>query len=61
MLDLDHTALFGNDGNDLGIAMQWLGKDVSTVQELYKKLINPSLRNMYLAYKAQGKDVDVVV
>eukprot|EP00802_Teleaulax_amphioxeia_P005925 Tamp_05929.p1 GENE.Tamp_05929~~Tamp_05929.p1 ORF type:complete len:833 (-),score=200.19 Tamp_05929:344-2806(-) len=61
MLDLDKTALYGNDGNDLGIALQWMDKDFSKVQELYKRLINPSLRKAYDFYVQQGKQVQVVI
>jgi hypothetical protein len=61
MLDLDKTVLYGNDGNDLGVALQWMDKDFSTVQELYKQLINPSLRKVYEFYVQQGKQVEVVI
>ena len=36
MLDLDKTTLYGNDGNDLGVALQWMDKDEVTVGELYR-------------------------
>ena len=61
MLDLDKTALYGNDGNDLGIALQWMDKDQATVETLYRKLVNPSLRKMHSEYIRQGKDVEVVI
>ena len=61
MLDLDHTSLFGNDGNDMGIVLQHMNKSYSTLQLLYDKLINPNLRTMFEAYKAQGKEIQVVV
>ena len=61
MLDLDHTSLFGNDGNDMGIVLQHMNKSYSTMQLLYDKLINPNLRTMFEAYKAQGKEIQVVV
>lgn len=61
VLDLDKTVLYGNDGNDLGVALQWMEKDVSTVKELYKKLVNPNLRRTYDAYVQAGKEVDVVI
>jgi hypothetical protein len=61
MLDLDKTALYGNDGNDLGIALQWMDKDFSKVQELYRQLINPSLHQVYDFYVQQGKQVEVVI
>lgn len=61
MLDLDKTVLFGNDGNDLGVALQWMDKDNSKVEQLYKLLINPNLREMYNSYVQRGKDVEVVV
>ena len=68
MLDLDHTCLFGNDGNDLGCALQLMGKDEAhgaehprMLAELYRRLINPRLRPTYDAYKARGKDITVVI
>ena len=61
MIDLDKTALYGNDGNDLGIALQWMHKDFLKVQELYKLLINPSLRKVCDFYVKQGKQVEVVI
>jgi hypothetical protein len=61
MIDLDKTALYGNDGNDLGVALQWMDKEQAKVEELYRKLINPSLRPMYNSYVKQGKEVEVIV
>ena len=61
MLDLDKTALYGNDGNDLGIALQWMDKDYSKVKELYRKLINPNLQKAYGHYKKMGKEIQVVI
>ena len=61
MLDLDKTVLFGNDGNDLGVALQWMDVANSKVQELYSKLINPNLKKMYEFYTESGKEVDVVI
>jgi hypothetical protein len=61
MIDLDFTALYGNDGNDLGLALQWMDKDPSVVQELYSKLINPELQTMYQSYVARSREVKVVI
>jgi hypothetical protein len=61
MIDLDFTALYGNDGNDLGLALQWMDKDPSVVEELYAKLINPELQTMYQSYTAMGREVKVVI
>jgi hypothetical protein len=55
MLDLDKTCLFGNDGNDLGIALQWMERPHETVKELYHLLINPALRPAYSKLASQGK------
>mmetsp|Transcript_38518 Transcript_38518/g.78998 ORF Transcript_38518/g.78998 Transcript_38518/m.78998 type:complete len:144 (+) Transcript_38518:120-551(+) len=41
LLDLDKTALFGNDGNDLGMALQWMEQPHEVVAELYKKIGQP--------------------
>lgn len=61
MIDLDFTALYGNDGNDLGLALQWMDKDPSVVEELYAKLINPELKTMYQSYVSMGTEVKVVI
>ena len=61
VLDLDKTVLYGNDGNDLGVALQWMDKDHSTVEDLYSKLINPNLRATYDKYVESGQKVDVVI
>jgi len=60
MLDLDKTCLFGNDGNDLGLSLQWMGKSPEIVRELYTRLVSPSLRQAYESYAAKG-EVDVVI
>ena len=60
MLDLDKTCLFGNDGNDLGLSLQWMDKSPEVVRELYKLLVSPCLRHAYKNYAAHG-DVDVVI
>ena len=39
LLDLDKCSIFGNDGNDLGIAMQWMECTYESVRELYRLLI----------------------
>ena len=60
MLDLDHTCIFGNDGNDLGVVLQLMDKE-SLLDELYGKLINPNLGDTYRAYKSRGKAIDPVI
>jgi hypothetical protein len=55
MLDLDKTCLFGNDGNDLGIALQWMERPPFVVQQLYDLLLNPALRPAYMKLTAHGK------
>ncbi len=51
MLDLDETCLFGNDGNDLGIALQCMGH-TQYLDELYRLIINPALRPAYDAFRS---------
>ena len=52
MLDLDETCLFGNDGNDLGIALQCMGHCKEDLDRLYQHLINPALRPAFEAFRA---------
>lgn len=61
MLDLDKTCLFGNDGNDLGLSLQWMDKSPEVVRELYRRIVSPSLRTAYDSYTARGDHVDVVI
>ena len=44
MLDLDKTCLWGNDGNDLGLSLQWMEKPPELVRELYSLLVHPALQ-----------------
>mmetsp|Transcript_7821 Transcript_7821/g.23532 ORF Transcript_7821/g.23532 Transcript_7821/m.23532 type:complete len:429 (+) Transcript_7821:219-1505(+) len=60
-LDLDKTCLFGNDGNDLGIAMQWMERPLNSVRELYRLLINPSLRGAFQGLLAHGASTKVAI
>ena len=50
MLDLDETCLFGNDGNDLGIALQCMGES-KYLHKLYQLLVNPALRAAYDVFR----------
>jgi len=60
-LDLDKAAIFGNDGNDFGIALQWENKPFSDVVALYKLLVNPNVKETYRALSARAKHVKVVL
>jgi len=60
-LDLDKCTIFGNDGNDLGIALQWMEKPYEDVLELYRHLVNPCLRPTYEKLKAKAHRVKVVI
>jgi hypothetical protein len=44
MLDLDKCTLYGNDGNDLGIALQWMDRSYDDVLALYR--CAPSSRDL---------------
>ena len=44
MLDLDKTCLWGNDGNDLGLSLQWMDNPPELVRELYSLLVHPALQ-----------------
>lgn len=60
-VDLDKAAIFGNDGNDFGIALQWMEKPYSDVVKLYKLLLNPNLHETYRALSAHAHKVKVVI
>ena len=61
MLDLDKCALFGNDGNDLGIALQWMDRPHEDVLELYRLLLNPCAARAHQFLRSQYRAVRVVV
>eukprot|EP00286_Rhodomonas_abbreviata_P001304 CAMPEP_0181289830 /NCGR_PEP_ID=MMETSP1101-20121128/1093_1 /TAXON_ID=46948 /ORGANISM="Rhodomonas abbreviata, Strain Caron Lab Isolate" /LENGTH=401 /DNA_ID=CAMNT_0023394081 /DNA_START=189 /DNA_END=1394 /DNA_ORIENTATION=- len=61
ILDLDKTCLWGNDGNDLGIAMQWMEKPESTVRQLYKRIISPCVRPAFDEMMIKSKDLHTVI
>eukprot|EP00286_Rhodomonas_abbreviata_P023116 CAMPEP_0181296254 /NCGR_PEP_ID=MMETSP1101-20121128/4601_1 /TAXON_ID=46948 /ORGANISM="Rhodomonas abbreviata, Strain Caron Lab Isolate" /LENGTH=507 /DNA_ID=CAMNT_0023401097 /DNA_START=653 /DNA_END=2176 /DNA_ORIENTATION=+ len=58
LLDLDMTCFWGNDANDLGCAMQWMGKPKPLLHELYSILWNP---NAEVAMREMGKAHDTRV
>lgn len=60
-LDLDKCAFFGNDANDLGVAMQWMDKSYDELVSLYRLLLNPSLAMTYQILKQTHESVRVVI
>ena len=54
MLDLDKTCLWGNDGNDLGLSLQWMDKPPELVRELDPPPVPPGLLPVYGAAKERG-------
>eukprot|EP00960_Hanusia_phi_P022578 667897-Hanusia_phi.AAC.1 len=61
LIDIDKAAIFGNDGNDLGLAFQWMGNSRDSMKELYHRLLNPLLVQTYGFLSRQAKSVRVVV
>mmetsp|Transcript_5060 Transcript_5060/g.8138 ORF Transcript_5060/g.8138 Transcript_5060/m.8138 type:complete len:742 (+) Transcript_5060:95-2320(+) len=61
ILDLDKTTIYGNDGNDLGIALQWMEKPVNSVKDLYGLLLNPNVKAAYEDMRAKADNVEVVI
>ena len=60
-LDLDKAAIWGNDGNDFGIALQWMERPFEDVLALYKHLLNPNVKQTYQALSARANKVNVVI
>ena len=54
LLDLDKCSIFGNDGNDLGIALQWMECPYQSVRELYSLLVSPQLKPAYRRLRTLG-------
>ncbi len=46
MVDLDKTSIFGNDGNDFALSLQWMNRPEADIHELYRLLVNPQLKGM---------------
>jgi len=44
MLDLDKTCIYGNDGNDLPMALQWADASADLVCDLYRLLLSPYIK-----------------
>ena len=61
MLDLDKTSLYGNDGNDLPLALQWEDKQHAVVKELYRLIVSPNIRPALQLVREQAQDVTVVI
>ncbi|EKX45777.1 hypothetical protein GUITHDRAFT_108230 [Guillardia theta CCMP2712] len=61
LVDIDKAAIFGNDGNDLGLAFQWMGNSRESMKELYHRLLNPLLMQTYGFLSRQAKSVRVVI
>lgn len=60
-LDLDKAAIWGNDGNDFGIALQWMERPYADVLALYKHLLNPNVKQTYKALSLRAHKVRVVL
>eukprot|EP00961_Rhodomonas_salina_P142787 1922164-Rhodomonas_salina.1 len=61
LLDLDKTTIFGNDGNDIGLALQWMNRPKESLDELYRTLVSPLLRPAYEQLKWNTQKLDVVI
>jgi len=60
-LDLDKCAIYGQDGNDLAIAMQWMHRPVEALRGLYRRLINPQLLPLYRQLDMSVEKMPVVL
>jgi len=60
-LDLDKCTIYGQDGNDLAIAMQWMGRPGSSVVELYRRLMNPQIKPLMKQLARSTKRTPVVL
>ena len=61
LLDLDKCTVFGSDGNDLGIAMQWMNHTQAELTGLYRLLLNPCVPQTYHALKARHPNLRVAI
>jgi hypothetical protein len=61
LLDLDKCTIFGSDGNDLGIAMQWTNHSQADLTDLYRLLLNPCVSQTYRALQALHPNLQVAI
>ena len=61
VLDLDKCSFWGSDGNDLGIALQWMERGSGLVRQLYRLLLNPQVKATYTRLQERAKNVRVVI
>ena len=61
MLDLDKTAILGNDGNDLPLALCWEGKPREVITQLYQLLLSPNIKPALQQVRSQADQVSVVI
>eukprot|EP00281_Chroomonas_sp_CCMP1168_P023842 CAMPEP_0206224634 /NCGR_PEP_ID=MMETSP0047_2-20121206/7131_1 /ASSEMBLY_ACC=CAM_ASM_000192 /TAXON_ID=195065 /ORGANISM="Chroomonas mesostigmatica_cf, Strain CCMP1168" /LENGTH=526 /DNA_ID=CAMNT_0053647605 /DNA_START=105 /DNA_END=1682 /DNA_ORIENTATION=+ len=60
-LDLDKCSIYGQDGNDLTIAVQWMQGGMDKLCGLYSKLVNPQLKPLYQQLKMSVEKIPVVL
>mmetsp|Transcript_8915 Transcript_8915/g.14080 ORF Transcript_8915/g.14080 Transcript_8915/m.14080 type:complete len:345 (-) Transcript_8915:177-1211(-) len=60
-MDLDHCAIMGQDGNDLGIAFQLNRQPYYQIKDLYKYLINPEVLRVYRAFISKKYRPELVI
>lgn len=61
LLDLDKTTIWGNDGNDFGLALQWMEKPKEKLDMLYRTLVSPQVRPAFEQLKWSTEKIDVVL
>ena len=61
VLDLDKCSFYGSDGNDLGIALQWMERGPDLVHQLYSLLLNPQVKATYARLRERATRVRVVI
>uniref|UniRef100_A0A7S4N1V6 Uncharacterized protein n=1 Tax=Guillardia theta TaxID=55529 RepID=A0A7S4N1V6_GUITH len=61
LLDLDHTTIYGQDGNDLSIAFQLNGLDFSALCKLYTHLLNPQVKDLLERIRKLGYMFEVAL
>jgi len=60
-LDLDKCSIYGQDGNDLAIACQWMQRPEQSLVELYRRLLNPQVKLLYEQLQMSVEKLPVVI
>jgi len=60
-LDLDKCSIYGQDGNDLTIACQWMQGGMEKLCGLYRRMVNPQIKPLFRQLQMTVEKIPVVL